>query len=388
MNLQASKRLNFIPGFSIDQVAKATNDDPDVLRMENLDTDLPPPLGVVEVTRQSIGEDANNSYLPFIGKKELREAIAKKTQEITTKSYDADQVLITCGATEGMLDTLLATIDPGDEVLLTDPTYAGMIYRVQLTGAIPKLVPFEIVDNVWRLNIDRLKVSITRSTKALFLMNPSMPTGAVLTMKDWSIIAELCKKYNLWLIYNSSMERILFDQRKHIHPVTFPEMEQRTIIIGSASKELRMIGWRTGWVIAPSSIMPAIAKAHIYNVVSPIGLTQQAVLHALDETPELFNNCLKVWEERRNTVNEQLKDYSMVSAAGGWSQLLDVSPLGITAKQASQLLLQKGKVAVTPMDNWGIQHSKQFIRLVFSNEPVERLKTLGERFFRTFGKKN
>ncbi len=384
--MRTSNRLKYIPGFSIDQVADATRNDPDVLRLENLDTDLPPPMGVIEVTRQAIGQDEDNSYLPFIGQEELRDAVAQKISSQTNKSFTKDNVIITCGATEGMFDTLLAITDPGDEVILTDPTYAGMIYRVQLAGAIPRLVPFEIRDNSWRLDTEKLKLCISKRTKALFIMNPSMPSGAVLTMKEWSSIVELCKKYDLWLIYNAAMERILYDKRQVIHPVAFPEMEKRTITIGSASKELRMIGWRVGWVAGPKKVMSQVAKAHIYNVVTPIGIAQKAVRHGLSESPAVYQNTLGIWEKRRNVVNEQLSDYKMIGAAGGWSQILDVSSFNMNAKQASDLLLKKGKVAVTPMTNWGIQHSSQFIRIVFSNESEERLETLGERFFKTFMK--
>ena len=380
----ASKRLKHIPGFSIDQIAKAANDDPDILRMENLDTDLLPPFGVIEATKQSLLRDEDNSYLPFIGKIALRERIAQKLSRQTQKKYDANQVVITAGGTEGMLNTLLAVTDPGDEVLLTDPTYAGMIYRVNLVGAIPKLIPFRNESGTWRLDLNLLKASISPNTKAIFLMNPSMPSGAVLSLLEWKTIAELCQENNLWLIYNAAMERILFDNLKVIHPAALPHLEERTITIGSVSKEYRMIGWRVGWVAGPAEIMSAVAKAHIYNVVTPPGITQSGALTALNESDASFQIQLLEWEKRRNMVMEQLKNYAMIPAAGGWSQLLDVSPLGIDAETAAKQLLEIGKVAATPMTNWGLRNSKQYIRLVFSNEPVKRLQSLGKRFFLTF----
>ncbi len=382
----ASRRIRQIPGFSIDRVAGATNNDPDVLRMENLDTDLPPPTRAVESTRTAIGRDEDNSYLPFIGRTELREEIARKITQQTNKPYHRDQVVITSGATEGMLDVLFALTDPGDEVILTDPTYAGMIYRVRLVGAVPKLVPFQIRRYSWRLDLDRLEEEINPRTKALFIMNPSMPSGAVLSMQEWKTITKLCIDKGLWLIYNAAMERILFDNRKVIHPATFLQMQGRTIIIGSVSKESRMIGWRVGWVVAPEPIISEIAKAHIYNVVTPPGIAQMGALAAIGEKKALFRHCLEEWQQRRDTVVEQLGNYKMIPAAGGWSQLLDTSPLGHDAKTASQILLTQGKVAATPMDHWGQQNSRQFLRLVFSNETVDRLNTLGERFYKAFGR--
>lgn len=378
-------RLQNIPGFSIDQVANAAGNDPDVLRMENLDTDLRPPEAALEATRAAVGRDDDNSYLPFTGRMELRQAVAEKLQKETKLSYESNNVVITCGGTEGLLDALLAVTNPGDEVILTDPTYAGMIYRVRLAGGVPKLVPFLSTFGEWRLDLDALQRAVTLKTKAIFIMNPSMPSGAVLNLKEWEAIAGLCRERNLWLLYNAAMERVLYDHRKVVHPAAMFDMSERVITIGSVSKEYRMIGWRVGWVVAPKSIINEIAKAHIYNTVTPVGISQMGAAAALKTSENGMAESIQIWETRRNIVSEELKNYNMIPAAGGWSQLLDVTSFGMTAEQASELLLQKGKVAVTHMTHWGAQNGRQFVRLVFSNEPVERLETLGERFRKTFG---
>lgn len=377
-------RLNNIPGFSIDQVANAAGNDPEVLRMENLDTDLLPPEAAIEATKAATGQDEFNSYLPFTGQAPLREAIARRLSQQTNQNYSAENVVITNGATEAMFDALLALTDPGDEVILTDPTYAGMIYRVRLAGALPKFVPFSKVENEWRLDPEALLRAVNRNSKAVFLMNPAMPSGAVLNLQEWNFLAKICRDYGLWLIYNAAMERILFDNRQVIHPALLDGMHERTVVIGSFSKEYRMIGWRTGWVAAPRPAIDDIARVHIYNAVTPGGIAQAGALEALNEPPSGFQQCLLAWQRRRDVVNEQLKSYAMTPAAGGWSQLLDVTPLGLDAGKASELLLKKGKVAVTPMTHWGRTNSSQFIRIVFSNESEERLSSLEERFRKAF----
>jgi len=156
--------------------------------------------------------------------------------------------------------------------------------------------------------------------------------------------------------------------------------------LGSVSKEYGMIGWRVGWMAAPESIVADLAKVHIYNVVTPVGISQAGALAALQtDESEVLRRC-RILEERRDVVCEQLAEYAMIPAQGGWSQLVDVSPLGLTGQQASERLLQKGKVAATPMTHWGEVNAAQFVRLVFSNEPVERLQTLGRRFRAALGK--
>ena len=384
---KASKRLKHFPGFTEEQLSQPLSKDPQVLDLGTLGTDLWPPLAVMEQARQSaLWSKWRNQYAPFVGQFPLRTAIAQKINRQTGQRYTANEVVVTCGATESMLNALYAVTEPGDEVILTDPTYFGMIYRVQLVGAIPQLVPYQMVDNTWRLDLKKLAARINTNTKAIFLMNPSMPTGAVLTLAEWQEISRLCQKNGLWLIYNAAMERILFDNRQVIHPATIPGMENYTITIGSLSKEYRMVDWRIGWTIAPKRLIPTLAKAHIYNVVTATGIAQWAAMEALNEPTSAFLHCCERWEKRRDIINQELVNYQMIPAAGGWSQILDVSTLGMDAQTAAQKLRELGKVNTTPMNHWGLKNSSQFLRLVFSNESEERLRSIGERFYLTFGR--
>jgi aspartate/methionine/tyrosine aminotransferase len=373
-------RLRDIPGFSIDRVAAAAGDDPAVLRLENLDTDLRPPAAAISATLAAIGRDDANSYLPFTGSDELRRAAAAHVGRLSGLAYDpASQCVITAGGTAGMFNVLLAALDPGDEVILTDPTYAGMIYRVRLAGAVPRLVPFVREGREWRLDLDALDAAVSRRTRMLFLMNPSMPSGAVLSGAEWERIALLCTDRGLWLLYNAAMERILYDGRGYAHPAGLPGMAERTITVGSLSKEYRMIGWRVGWVVGPASVMADIARVAIYNVVTPVGIAQPGAAAALGTPDDGLRDAVAEWQRRRDRVAAELEGLPLTPAAGGWSMLLDVGALGLDSSSASERLLARGRIAATPMRHWGEVNGDRFIRFVFSNEPLGRLSGMGER---------
>lgn len=173
-------RLRGIPGFAIDEVAARAGSDPEVLRMENLDTDLPPPAAAVAATLAAVGTDEANSYLPFVGTDELRAAVAERLTRHTGQRYGPRQVVITAGGTEGMFDALLAATDPGDEVILTDPTYAGMTNRVRLAGAVPRLVPFVPDGLEWKLDLDALgrAAGLRRSAPRSTTCRPRWPSGS------------------------------------------------------------------------------------------------------------------------------------------------------------------------------------------------------------------
>ena len=381
-------RLFDLTGIGLDVVVEAAGNDPHVLRMENLDTDLPVPKVALEEGARSLTYDANNSWLPLTGRMELREAISDRLFAQTGHRYKAaTEIVITCGGMEGLLNALLATTHAGDEVVVTDPTYAGMINRIRLVGATPVFVPFRIDSGTseWRLDLDVLRSSISPKTSALFIMNPSMPSGAVLNMEEWNAIAELCISNDLWLIYNAAMERILYDGRAYFHPASLPGMADRTITVGSVSKEFRMIGWKVGWVVGSSRIMADVAKAHVYNTACPVGIAQTAAARAISGGNDEPMPSFKEWERRRDAIVDALyPHYRIVSAAGGWSMLVDISEVGIGSVEASRRLLEKGRIAATYMRDWGNENSDQFIRLVFSDEPVERLSDIKTRFDRAF----
>jgi aspartate/methionine/tyrosine aminotransferase len=160
-------------------------------------------------------------------------------------------------------------------------------------------------------------------------------------------------------------------------------MRERTVVVGSVSKEYRMIGWRIGWVAGPSPILADIARVHVYNVVSPPGIAQQAAAAALDEEPQDVAGCVAEWQRRRDVILEELRGLPVIKPAGGWSMLLDVRTLGgHDSFTASDLLLQRGQIAATPMRDWGDRNGDRFVRLVFSNEPTERLAGLRARVLR------
>jgi aspartate/methionine/tyrosine aminotransferase len=371
-------RLDDIPGFNIDRVAAAAGSDPNVLRMENLDTDLDPPPGVVEATRAAIGTREGNSWLPFTGRDDLKEAVADFIERRGGPRYDGRrEVVITSGEGTAMLDALFCLTDPGDEVLLTDPTYAGMINRVRLVGAIPRLVPLVVIDGDWRLDLDALGAAVTDATRVVFINNASFPSGWAANDEEWDAITALCRDRDLTLLYWGAYENILFDGRPVRLPMAMPGMRDRTVTIGSGL-EKRMIGWRVGWVVAPGDLVNDVSRVEIYNDLVPSGFSQVGVRVALGASDVEQAAATAEYERRRDATMRQLDGLPAVRAAGGWSLLLDVAALGLDCVEVSNRLLEH-QVAATPMRGWGGEVADRHVRFVFSREPVERIALLGER---------
>jgi len=380
-------RLRDMVGIGVDRLGDAADAarDPELLRLENLDTDIRPSPAVLAATRAAIDDDTANSYLPFPGSARLRAAAAAHVARLAGIEIDwRRQALVCVGGLNGILNVLLALLEPGDEVLIAEPAYVGLLNRIRLAGGVPVGVPLAPSASGWRLDLDALHSAVSPRTRAILTMSPSMPTGCVHERSDWEAIAELCRRHELWLVHDAAMERILFDGRAVVSPAALEGMAERTIVVGSASKELRLIGWRVGWVVAPPAIVDDIGLVAISNVVCQVGIAQDAVAAGLEAGDQDVALAAAEWERRRDVVLRELDRLPVVPPHGGWSLLLDVAALGHTAADASALLFERGRVAATPMTGWG-GAGERYVRLVFANEPVERLASVGARVRRALG---
>jgi aspartate/methionine/tyrosine aminotransferase len=379
-------RLDGIPGFGIDRVAAAAGSDPDVLRLENYDTDIRPHPEAIEATRAALDRDDANSYLPFSGLDEMKEAVAELIARRGGPSYDPfGEIVIHDGDGSAPLNALFVLTDPGDEVILTDPTYAGMLQRVRLVGAVPKLVPLLGSADGWRLDLDALEASVSDRTRVIFLMNPAIPSGWVANDEEWAAVARICREREITLLYWMAWEAIVFGGRSVVVPSGLEEMRDRTVTAGTVSLEQRMIAWRVGWTASRAELAPTLAMVHIYNGVVTSGFGQIGAAAALRAGDDDVRAAAAEWERRHDELVRQCAGLPLVPAHGGWSALFDAQAAGLEAPELSRRLLEH-KVAATPMtDAWGGPVATRYVRLVFSNEPVERLALFGERLRAALG---
>lgn len=375
-------RLQHVPPIGVDRMGNAADaaHDPEILRLENMDTDLPPPAAAVLATHQAIEQDACNSYLPFLGQDAIRQAAARHVSHLSGVDYDwSSQCIISAGGLNGILNTLLALLEPGDEVILNDPIYVGLLNRVRLAGGVPKFIPLVPGPKGWTLDRSAVKRAVSTRTRVVLMVNPSFPTGAVLTREDWEAIADLCRSTKAWLLYDAALERILFDGHPYFHPVALPGMAERTITVGTVTKEYRMIGWRVGWIVGPQAIMNDVGLVSISNVVCQVGIAMPGAAAALNTADNGLAAAVAEWQRRRDVVLDELSELPVIPPSGGWCLLMDMQKLGLDCETASRLLLERGKVAATPMKNWGSERAASYVRLVYTNEPVPRLRGLRGR---------
>ncbi|MFH1058532.1 MAG: aminotransferase class I/II-fold pyridoxal phosphate-dependent enzyme [Pseudomonadota bacterium] len=241
------------------------------------DWDTPEP--VKEAAIKAI-RDGVNQYAVTWGAAGLRANIAARARAYNRLACDADKnITVTCGATEAMIATLKAIINPGDEVVIFEPFYENFGPDTLLSGATPRYVTLRPPD--WTYDPDELRAAFNERTKAIILNTPNNPTGRVFSRAELDLIVDLCQRWDCYCISDEIYEHILYDGAAHISPASLPGLEGRGITINSLSKTYSATGWRVGWVIAPEPVTLAVRKVHDFLTVGAAAPLQEAAAAAL-----------------------------------------------------------------------------------------------------------
>lgn len=283
-----------------------------------------------------------------------------------------------------MLDVLLCYVNPGEKVLLTNPTYNGMAQRVRLADGAQTFTDL-VEEQGWHLNLAALSEQ-ARGCKVLFFMSPAMPTGVVFNQAETQALADAARENDALLLFNGSLDQIVYDQRRVIHPATLPGMRERTITIGSVSKNYNMMGWRIGWAVGPKELLKPVHDVHIFNAIMPSGFAEAGATAALTGAQNVVAATVARYERNRNVLVSGLNGIPglrVVLPEGGYYCLANISALGVPSTAFCQQLLAEEEVATTPMVAWGSDtFGHQHVRFIFTNEPEDRLREAVQRIAR------
>ena len=262
--------------------------------------DFPAPEEVKEAARRAISSDVNQYAITW-GARSLREAIAAKFTRLYGVPVDPErEVTVTCGSTEAMIATLLAVLDPGDEVVVLEPFYENYGPDAVLSGAIPRFVKMRPPD--WTFDPDELRGAFSAKTRAIIVNTPNNPTGKVFTRDELELVAGLCREHDALAITDEIYEHILYDGAGHIPMATLPGMAERTVTINGMSKTYSVTGWRVGWAIAPAVLTAAIRKVHDFLTVGAASPLQEAGAIALGLPDEYYRTLASAYARRRDRL--------------------------------------------------------------------------------------
>jgi aminotransferase len=353
---------------------------------------FPAPELLKEAAARAIHDDINQYAITW-GAQRLREALARKYHAWYGLEVDPErEITVTCGATEAMISTLLALVNPGDEVIVFEPFYENYGPDTILADARPVYVPME-PGNL--LDLDRLAAAFSSRTRAIIVNTPSNPAGRVLTRPELEAIADLCIRHDALAVTDEIYEHIRF-VGEHLPIATLPGMQARTVTISGASKTFSVTGWRVGWILAPVELTDAIRKVHDFLTVGAPAPLQEGIAVALDGLgPEFYDGLAADYRARRDQLYSALIEsgFRCTPPEGAYYILADFSALATPDARLSDTefaVWLSREVGVTPVPGSsffrdGSEAGRSLVRFVFCKtddillEAAKRLRSLSSR---------
>lgn len=346
--------------------------------------DFAAPADLKAAACRAINDDQNQYSITW-GVKNFRQAIAEKYRRWHGLELDPErEITVCCGATEGMIATLLAVTNPGDEVIVFEPYYENYHPDTLLCGAIRRIVSLRTP--TWTFDPDELRQAFTSRTKAIIINSPNNPTGKVFDRAELELIAALCEEHDCLAITDEIYEHILFDGVTHIPPITLPNMRHRSVLINSMSKTYSVTGWRVGWVIASPDLTASIRKVHDFLTVGAATPLQQAGVHALGLPDDYYAHLSTDYVARRDAIVAMLTrtGFKPFVPSGAYYVMADISAFGFPNDQAfAAHLVENIGVAAVPGSSFFENASlgSQLIRFCFCKK-FETLAAAEERLAR------
>ena len=315
--------------------------------------DFPAPEDLKRAAAAAINDDVNQ-YAVTWGAKDFRAAIGDKTRWFLGLDYDPErEITVTCGSTEGMIAAMMATVDPGEEVVVFEPFYENYAPDAILSGATPRYVSLRAPD--WTFDPEELRAAFNPRTKAVILCNPNNPTGKVFTREEMEFIAGLCREFDALCFTDEIYEHIVYPREdrevEHISMAQLEGMKERTLVVNSMSKTYSVTGWRVGYVLAPPDITGAVRKVHDFLTVGAAAPLQRAGAYALRMPPEYYADLQREYLRRRDLLLPVLEDvgFKLFRPDGAYYVMTDISAFGFSDDvEFTRHLIQQVGVACVP----------------------------------------
>jgi aspartate/methionine/tyrosine aminotransferase len=348
--------------------------------------DFPCPSELKEAVTRAVFDDVNQYAITW-GDKFLRQAITEQTKKFSGLTIEPEtDITVCCGATEAMVATMLALVDPGDEVVVFEPFYENYGPDSILCGAVPRYVKLHAPN--WTFDEEELAKAFNENTRAIIINTPHNPTGKVFNLQEMTAIANLCQKYNVLALTDEIYEHILYDGAKHVSMAALPGMADLTVTINSLSKTYSVTGWRVGWAIAKPELTLPIRKVHDFLTVGSPAPLQRAAVTAINMPDKYYAELKAKYAERRAMMLEILDGVGIpyYKPEGAYYAFCDISGLGFKSDMDfTKYLVKDVGVAVVPGGSFfgpEAENRHNYVRFCFSRKEEtmlaakERLKKL------------
>lgn len=369
-----SKRIQLIRSSGIRKLFDLARTMSGVISLGIGEPDFDTPQHIREAAKRAL-DAGYTRYTPNAGFPDLREALSAKVAQVNGLDYTPQEVLVSGGGCTGaLLLALLTLVDPGDEVIISDPCFVVYEAVARIVGATPVFVAVREEED-FRLIPEDVEKSLTTKTKLIILNSPSNPTGGIQYREDIEGIAEVARKHNLYIVSDEVYETMLYEGMHHQSIAAVKGMRNRTVTVNSFSKTYAMTGWRIGYAVGTREIIDQMIKLQQYTMVHAPAVSQRAALAALNGPQDFIEQMVTIFDERRRFLVPRLNEiegFRCPMPKGAFYVFPNVEGLGKLSKDMAQILLQSGGVAVVPGSVFG-EGGEGYLRLSYA-QPLDKLE--------------
>lgn len=363
---EISERYFYLPDSEFTEIMRMAGEKKDIISLGPGEPDFTTPRHIIDFAKKKLDEGYTH-YSPPVGRSDTREAIAKRLKKENKIKIDPEEIIVTCGSQEALFLGVLALVDPGEKVLVPDPSFLAYIPMVETITGVPVSVPLLEKDG-FEFDPDKVRQLIDKRTRILIINTPGNPTGRILKKKTLEELAEIAVENNLIIFSDEAYEKFVYEKNKHISVGSLNGMKNHVVTFHSFSKTYAMPGWRVGYAAGPKELIKSMTRIHMYSSLCAPTISQLAAIEALNGNQKCVEDMRREYDRRRKLIVKRIKEIPKMSCLepeGAFYVFPNIKAMKIKSTEVVKLFLKEARVLTVPGSEFG-RYGEGYIRMSYA----------------------
>ncbi len=363
---EISERYFYLPDSEFTEIMRMAGEKKDIISLGPGEPDFTTPKHIIEFAKRKLDEGYTH-YSPPVGRSDTREAVANKLKKENKIKVDPEEIIVTCGSQEALFLGILALIDPGEKVLVPDPSFLAYIPMVETITGVPVSVPLLEKDG-FEFDPDKVRQLIDKRTRILIINTPGNPTGRILKKKTLEELADIAIENNLIIFSDEAYEKFVYEKNKHISIGSLNGMKDHVVTFHSFSKTYAMPGWRVGYAAGPKELIKSMTRIHMYSALCAPTISQLAAIEALNGNQKCVEYMRREYDRRRKLIVRRIKEIPKMSCLepeGAFYVFPNIKAMKMKSTEVVRLFLKEASVLTVPGSEFG-RYGEGYIRMSYA----------------------
>jgi aminotransferase len=382
---EISERYFYLPDSEFTEIMRMAGEKKDIISLGPGEPDFTTPKHIIDFAKKKLDEGYTH-YSPPVGRSETREAIVKKLKKDNKINVDPEEIIVTCGSQEALFLGILALVDPGEKVLVPDPSFLAYIPMVETITGVPVSVPLLEKDG-FEFDPDKVRQLVDKRTRILLINTPGNPTGRILKKRTLEELADIAVEHDLVIFSDEAYEKFVYEKNKHISIGSLNGMKDYVVTFHSFSKTYAMPGFRVGYAAGPNDIIKSMTRIHMYSALCAPTISQLAAIEALNGSQKCVEDMRREYDRRRKLIVKRIKEIPKMSCLepeGAFYVFPNIKAMKMKSTEVVRLFLKEARVLTVPGTEFG-KYGEGYIRMSYATS-YEKIEEAMDRIENTIRK--